>query len=438
LTYTPICFSLFQTNSDLQEKLNLANKECDDLRELKMNNNEKNMTGKCRPIIAESWKNFGSASPIKKDDSYQSSESDRIYAETVRNSNFNSNLSLNFNSNLNLNKASNSVDSQDYFNYNQFPSDSLHRSHIENENENENESENVGGDEEEDEEIFDDEYDYNEGEEEEKEGEEGGGGEENYNRNQNNQIVNDKDKQYDDHDGQQEQHQCQQNPQLKHIIQIPRIPTNRQENKSIQPNHQGTDNSQNVPRNIPQINPKNILQNVPRKELNTSSQSGYHGRQWIVEDSGEINSHHHSQQHTQTHTQAQQHTQQGQSQQHTQGREQRHGQSDGRSRYTESMNSHRNDDVITAVTVTTPHTQPNTPAITQTQHPTNTVQDVKTTITSTPTPLKRNESKNQIIRKKIWAKYFDPITELDYYHNRYTKVTTWDSPSSQEMELFMP
>ena len=421
----------------MQEKLNLANKECDDLRGLKMNNNEKNMTGECRPIVTESWKNFGSGSPIKKDDSYQSSDSDRLYAETVRNSNFNSNLSLNSNSN----KASNSVDSQDYFNYYQFSSGSLHQSHMDNENENENGGENVGGYENEDEEIFDDEYDYNEGEEEEKEGEEGGGGRggENYNSNHNNQIVNDKEKQYHDNVRQQEQHQYHTNPQLKHIIQIPRTPTNnRQENKSIQPNHQGTDNPQNVHRNIPQINPKNIPQNVPRNELYASSQSGYKGRQWIVEDSGEINSHHHSQQHTQSQPQqnAQAHTQgQSQSQQHTQGQGQ--GQGDGRSRYTESVNSDRNNDVITSVTVTTPYTQPNTPATTQSQHPTNTIQDDKTTLTSIPTPLKRNESKNQI-RKKIWTKYFDPITELDYYHNRSTKVTTWDPPSSQEMELFMP
>ena len=425
LTNTSILFSSFQTNSDLQEKLILANKQCDDLRELKMNNNEKNIAGKCRPIVAESWTNFGSGSTIRKDGSYQSSDSDRLYDETVRNSDLNSNLSLNSNSNFDFNKANNSVDSQDYFNYNQYPSGSLKQSHLGDENENENENGSHRGDEEEgneDEELFDDvyEYDYNEGEEEEK----GERRQDNYPSNYNSQIVNNKENQHLDNDRLQEQHQYQHNPQSKHTIQIQKMPTNiRQENKSIPPNHQGTDNSQNFPRNIPQINPKIIPKNVPRKDLDSLSQSGYQGRLWIVEDSGEINSHHHSQQHTQS-----------ESQQHTQGQ----GQRDGRSRHTESMNNHGNNNTRSTVTVTTPHTQPCTPAMTQSQHPPHSTQDNQTALTSTPTPLKRNETKNQIIRKKIWTKYFDPVTELDYYHNRSTKVTTWEAPSSQEMELFMP
>ena len=41
-------------------------------------------------------------------------------------------------------------------------------------------------------------------------------------------------------------------------------------------------------------------------------------------------------------------------------------------------------------------------------------------------------------RKTLWGEYLDPASGIKYYHNRATKETTWDKPSSKELSELLP
>lgn len=40
--------------------------------------------------------------------------------------------------------------------------------------------------------------------------------------------------------------------------------------------------------------------------------------------------------------------------------------------------------------------------------------------------------------KTLWGEYLDPASGIKYYHNRLTKETTWDQPSSKELLKLLP